>query len=188
MQRARPFAVVTDEYGSFLGVVTLEDLIEDHEAISMMRIRRQEVYHPLTDRLEHRRPGRAEDVERRWILGCWPAQGLNTLSGLILSETRRSRDGDQFTLDVTDRLALRCSVWRIGGLRRPGSPFSVRRTKRMKNRLPPAAGACSHFFNGFTSITVSIPSATRNRTSKIGEGHSIDPLRVVLVGGTGVVA
>ena len=107
------FAVVTDEYGSFLGVVTLEDLIEEIVG---------NIYDEYDEREEYITPnpdgswnisGRAElkDVEKALDLELPEHEDFNTLSGLILSETEEiPRDGDQFTLDVD---GLRIEVLRV---------------------------------------------------------------------------
>ena len=106
-------AMVTDEYGAFLGVVTLEDLIEEIVG---------NIYDEYDEREEYIVPnpdgswsisGRAElkDVEKALDLELPEHEDFNTLSGLILSETEEiPRDGDQFTVDVD---GLRIQVLRV---------------------------------------------------------------------------
>ena len=107
------FAMVTDEYGAFLGIVTLEDLIEEIVG---------NIYDEYDEREEYIVPnpdgswnisGRAElkDVEKALGLELPEHEDFNTLSGLILSETEEiPRDGDQFTVDVD---GLRIQVIRV---------------------------------------------------------------------------
>lgn len=107
------FAMVTDEYGAFLGIVTLEDLIEEIVG---------NIYDEYDEREEYIVPnpdgswnisGRAElkDVEKALGLELPEHEDFNTLGGLILSETEEiPRDGDQFTVDVD---GLRIQVIRV---------------------------------------------------------------------------
>lgn len=104
MQKERiHFAVVTDEYGSFLGIITLEDLIEEIVG---------NIYDEYDESEDFIIPngdgtwlisGRAElkDVEKALDIVLTERENYNTLSGLILSETEEiPRDGSQFTVDV----------------------------------------------------------------------------------------
>ena len=97
------FAVVTDEYGSFQGIITLEDLIEEIVG---------NIYDEYDEKEDYIIPngdgtwtisGRAElkDVEKALDVELSERENFNTLSGLILSETEEiPRDGDQFTVEV----------------------------------------------------------------------------------------
>lgn len=97
------FAIVTDEYGSFQGIITLEDLIEEIVG---------NIYDEYDEKEDYIIPngdgtwtisGRAElkDVEKALDIELSERENFNTLSGLILSETEEiPRDGAQFTVEV----------------------------------------------------------------------------------------
>lgn len=97
------FAIVTDEYGSFLGVITLEDLLEEIVG---------NIYDEYDKKKDYIVPnpdgswfisGRAElkDVEKALDIELSEQEDFNTLGGLILSETAEiPRDGDTFEVDV----------------------------------------------------------------------------------------
>ena len=102
------FAIVADEYGSFQGIITLEDLIEEIVG---------NIYDEYDENEEYIIPnpdgtwtihGRAElkDVEKALDIELAERENFNTLSGLILSATEEiPRDGDQFTV-VADGLRI----------------------------------------------------------------------------------
>jgi len=97
------FAIVTDEYGSFLGVITLEDLIEEIVG---------NIYDEYDEKEDFIIPnadgtwtisGRAElkDVEKALDIELSDQEDFNTLGGLVLSETEEiPKDGDQFEVEV----------------------------------------------------------------------------------------
>ncbi len=104
MQKERiHFAVVTDEYGAFQGIITLEDLIEEIVG---------NIYDEYDESEDYILPngdgtwlisGRAElkDVEKALGVVFSERDNYNTLSGLILNETEEiPRDGTQFSVDV----------------------------------------------------------------------------------------
>lgn len=107
------FAIVTDEYGSFLGVITLEDLIEEIVG---------NIYDEYDEKEDFIIPnadgtwsisGRAElkDVEKALDIELSEQEDFNTLGGLVLSETEEiPRDGDQFEVEVD---GLRIQVLRV---------------------------------------------------------------------------
>lgn len=104
MQKKRiHFAVVTDEYGSFLGIITLEDLIEEIVGNIYDEYDESEDYILPNGDGTWSISGRAElkDVEKALDVVLSERENYNTLSGLILSETEEiPRDGAQFTVDV----------------------------------------------------------------------------------------
>lgn len=104
MQKERiHFAVVTDEYGSFLGIITLEDLIEEIVGNIYDEYDESEDYITPNGDGTWLISGRAElkDVEKALDIVLTERENYNTLSGLILSETEEiPRDGTQFTVDV----------------------------------------------------------------------------------------
>ena len=102
------FAIVTDEYGSFQGIITLEDLIEEIVGNIYDEYDESEEYiipNPDGTWTIH---GRAElkDVEKALDIELAERENFNTLSGLILSATEEiPRDGDRFTV-VADGLRI----------------------------------------------------------------------------------
>lgn len=104
MQKERiHFAVVTDEYGAFLGIITLEDLIEEIVGNIYDEYDESEDYIIPNGDGTWLISGRAElkDVEKALDVVLSERENYNTLSGLILSETEEiPRDGSQFTVDV----------------------------------------------------------------------------------------
>lgn len=107
------FAIVTDEYGSFLGVITLEDLIEEIVG---------NIYDEYDEKEDYIIPnpdgtwtisGRAElkDVEKALDIELSEREEFNTLSGLILNETEEiPKGGDQFEVIVD---GLRIEVLKV---------------------------------------------------------------------------
>lgn len=107
------FAIVTDEYGSFLGVITLEDLLEEIVG---------NIYDEYDEKEDYIIPnadgtwtisGRAElkDVEKALDIELSEQEDFNTLGGLVLSETSEiPRDGDTFEVEVD---GLRIRVLRV---------------------------------------------------------------------------
>lgn len=97
------FAIVTDEYGSFQGIITLEDLIEEIVGNIYDEYDENEEYiipNPDGSWTIH---GRAElkDVEKALDIELSERENFNTLSGLILSKTEEiPRDGAQFTVEA----------------------------------------------------------------------------------------
>jgi putative hemolysin len=104
MQREHThFAVVTDEYGAFQGIVTLEDLIEEIVGNIYDEYDEKEDYIIPNPDGSWTISGRAElkDVEKALDLSLAEREEFNTLSGLILSETEEiPRDGEQFEVEV----------------------------------------------------------------------------------------
>ena len=118
MQREHThFAVVTDEYGSFLGIITLEDLLEEIVG---------NIYDEYDKRREYITPnpdgswlisGRAElkDVEKALDIDLPEQDDFNTLGGLVLSVTAEiPRDGAQFEVEVA---GLHIKVLRVSDRR-----------------------------------------------------------------------
>ena len=107
------FAIVTDEYGSFLGIITMEDLIEEIVG---------NIYDEYDKKKDYIIPnadgswtisGRAElkDVEKVLDIDLPEREEFNTLSGLILNETEEiPKDGDQFEVAVD---GLRIQVLKV---------------------------------------------------------------------------
>ena len=107
------FAIVTDEYGSFLGIITMEDLIEEIVG---------NIYDEYDEKKDYIIPnpdgswtisGRAElkDVEKVLDIELPEREEFNTLSGLILNETEEiPKEGDQFEVTVD---GLRIQVLKV---------------------------------------------------------------------------
>lgn len=107
------FAIVTDEYGSFLGIITMEDLIEEIVG---------NIYDEYDEKKDYIIPnpdgswtisGRAElkDVEKALDIELPEREEFNTLSGLILNETEEiPKGGDQFEVMVD---GLRIEVLKV---------------------------------------------------------------------------
>lgn len=107
------FAIVTDEYGSFLGIITMEDLIEEIVG---------NIYDEYDEKKDYIIPnpdgswtisGRAElkDVEKVLDIDLPEREEFNTLSGLILNETEEiPKEGDQFEVTVD---GLRIQVLKV---------------------------------------------------------------------------
>ncbi len=111
------FAIVTDEYGAFLGIVTMEDLIEEIVGnIYDEYDKKNDYIQPQPDGI-WRISGRTElkDVEKALDIELAERDEFTTLGGLILSETKEiPKDGDTFTVTVA---GLRIQVLRVAGRR-----------------------------------------------------------------------
>ena len=109
-ERREHFALVVDEYGSFLGIVTLEDILEEivgniddehDDQVSGVSIQADGAF--LVD-------GRVtiRDLNREFEWGL-PDEEAATIAGLILHEARRIPDVDQrfiffgFRFDIVER-------------------------------------------------------------------------------------
>lgn len=104
MQKERfHFAIVTDEYGSFLGITTLEDLLEEIVG---------NIYDEYDKKRDYILPnpdgswtisGRTElkDIEKALDIELTEQDDFNTLGGLVLSVTSEiPKDGSQFEVEV----------------------------------------------------------------------------------------
>ena len=118
MQRENThFAIVTDEYGSFLGVITLEDLLEEIVG---------NIYDEYDKKKEYISPnadgswnisGRTDlkDIEKALNIELPEHEDFNTLGGLVLSVTAQiPKDGAQFTVEAD---GLRIQVLRVADRR-----------------------------------------------------------------------
>ena len=102
------FAIVTDEYGSFLGIITMEDLIEEIVGNIYDEYDEKEDYIISNPDGSWTISGRAElkDVEKALDIELPERDEFNTLSGLILNETEEiPKEGDQFEV-VVDGLRI----------------------------------------------------------------------------------
>ena len=118
MQRENThFAIVTDEYGSFLGVITLEDLLEEIVG---------NIYDEYDKKKEYISPnadgswnisGRTDlkDIEKALNIELPEHEDFNTLGGLVLSVTAQiPKDGAQFAVEAD---GLRIQVLRVADRR-----------------------------------------------------------------------
>lgn len=107
------FAIVTDEYGSFLGVITMEDLLEEIVGNIYDEYDEKEDYIIPNPDGSWTISGRAElkDVEKALDIELPEREEFNTLSGLILNETEEiPKEGDQFEVLVD---GLRIQVLKV---------------------------------------------------------------------------
>lgn len=107
------FAIVTDEYGSFLGIITMEDLLEEIVGNIYDEYDEKEDYIIPNPDGSWTISGRAElkDVEKALDIELPEREEFNTLSGLILNETEEiPKEGDQFEVKVD---GLRIQVLRV---------------------------------------------------------------------------
>lgn len=107
------FAIVTDEYGSFLGIITMEDLIEEIVGNIYDEYDKKKDYIIPNPDGSWTISGRAElkDVEKVLDIDLPEREEFNTLSGLILNETEEiPKDGDQFEVAVD---GLRIQVLKV---------------------------------------------------------------------------
>lgn len=107
------FAIVTDEYGSFLGIITMEDLIEEIVGNIYDEYDKKKDYIIPNPDGSWTISGRAElkDVEKVLDIDLPEREEFNTLSGLILNETEEiPKEGDQFEVTVD---GLRIQVLKV---------------------------------------------------------------------------
>lgn len=107
------FAIVTDEYGSFLGIITMEDLIEEIVGNIYDEYDKKKDYIIPNPDGSWTISGRAElkDVEKVLDIELPEREEFNTLSGLILNETEEiPKEGDQFEITVD---GLRIQVLKV---------------------------------------------------------------------------
>lgn len=107
------FAIVTDEYGSFLGIITMEDLIEEIVGNIYDEYDKKKDYIIPNPDGSWTISGRAElkDVEKALDIELPEREEFNTLSGLILNETEEiPKGGDQFEVMVD---GLRIEVLKV---------------------------------------------------------------------------
>lgn len=97
------FALVTDEYGAFQGIITMEDLVEEIVGNIYDEYDEGEEYIVANPDGSWSVSGRAElkDIERIMGIDLPNPENVNTLSGLIVSQTQQiPRDGERFTAEI----------------------------------------------------------------------------------------